>query len=378
MDTEIDAVERITQRQQEREETSADIRGVSTLGGGGATFPPGAKVFLLFSLVIILSVAGALTYAHLYAEPSPTSTDDQSSTVARVVPSIERKDIERNVAAIPKEIEQDFTAYSAGAKSHQSPVPEKTPRELAMERKLIGRINNSDSNKQNSTNREDRSQDEKNSRKLSDIEQKLVPVKLEASVAGILPDKDRMITKGSNIPCRLVHRIVTSVPGKVTCTVVRDVHSASGNVVLLDRQTTIDGWYKGGIAQGQVRVFAAFERAELPNGVLINVGSPAAGPLGAAGVSGYIDTHFAERFGGAMMLAVIDDFAASLSGGNDYGSDNQITLNNTSQSAQNMAAEALKNTINIPPTLYKNQGELINIIVARDMDFRSVYDLKIR
>ena len=40
-----------------------------------------------------------------------------------------------------------------------------------------------------------------------------------------------------------------------------------------------------------------------------------------------------------------------------------------------MATEALKNTINIPPTLYKNQGEQVGIYIARDLDFSDVYDV---
>ena len=46
-------------------------------------------------------------------------------------------------------------------------------------------------------------------------------------------------------------------------------------------------------------------------------------------------------------------------------------------SATNTAAGiAVEQSINIPPTLNKNQGELVNIFVARDVDFSSVYQLR--
>jgi type IV secretion system protein VirB10 len=38
--------------------------------------------------------------------------------------------------------------------------------------------------------------------------------------------------------------------------------------------------------------------------------------------------------------------------------------------------EVLKSTVNIAPTVTKNNGDRIEILVARDLDFRSVYELK--
>ena len=84
--------------------------------------------------------------------------------------------------------------------------------------------------------------------------------------------------------------------------------------------------------------------------------------------------HFWKRFGGAIMISLIGDlgdFATNRKNGNGNGQ--TFNFDNTSQSAQDMATEALKNSINIPPTGYVNQGSIINIMVARDVDFGSVY-----
>jgi type IV secretion system protein VirB10 len=48
------------------------------------------------------------------------------------------------------------------------------------------------------------------------------------------------------------------------------------------------------------------------------------------------------------------------------------TTNNTSK----LAEKVLDSTINIPPLLYQNQGGIVGIYVARDVDFSSVYELK--
>jgi type IV secretion system protein VirB10 len=43
-----------------------------------------------------------------------------------------------------------------------------------------------------------------------------------------------------------------------------------------------------------------------------------------------------------------------------------------------VATEALRNSINILPTLRKNQGETVAVMAVRDLDFADVYSLAMR
>ena len=98
--------------------------------------------------------------------------------------------------------------------------------------------------------------------------------------------------------------------------------------------------------------------------------------LGRAGFDGYVETYFWTRFGGAMLLSIVNDGVAY---GRDQlrsGNGSSATGDNTTSAADTAAADALSNTINIPPVLRKNQGEMVSIFVARDLDFSGVYRLR--
>ena len=75
-------------------------------------------------------------------------------------------------------------------------------------------------------------------------------------------------------------------------------------------------------------------------------------------------------------MSLIGDFGEAAVGKSNKSFGTTIQFSNTIGGMQQAAVEALKNSINIPPTLYKNQGERISIFVARDLDFTKVYGLK--
>ncbi|MGI4879462.1 MAG: TrbI/VirB10 family protein, partial [Janthinobacterium lividum] len=158
------------------------------------------------------------------------------------------------------------------------------------------------------------------------------------------------------------------LPGLVTCIIPQDILGKTG-LTLLDRGTRVVGQFQGGVKQGQSRVFVLWTRAETPQGVVINLDSPASDPLGRSGLSGAVDNHFWARFGGALLLSVVDGaIKAGVAATSSSGS-STIQTGDT----ESVLAESLRNSSNIPPTIRKNEGELVSIFVARDLDFSSVY-----
>ncbi|WP_193067755.1 type IV secretion system protein VirB10 [Halomonas sp. 3D7M] len=186
-----------------------------------------------------------------------------------------------------------------------------------------------------------------------------------------------MLRRGTNIPCVLQNRVVSTYPSLSSCVVTRDVYSADGSRVLIERNSVAYGEQSLTLTQGQARLFMTWNEIDTAGGIRVRLDSLATDSLGASGVDAFIDNHFWDRFGGAIMLSLIDDGLEVLA--NRLSDQNQQIGTNFSSSTnnvKNMAEIALEQSINIPPTGYVNQGELLNIRVARDVDFSSVYTVK--
>ncbi|GLR68834.1 hypothetical protein GCM10010909_35160 [Acidocella aquatica] len=209
---------------------------------------------------------------------------------------------------------------------------------------------------------------------------------MDGEKASVLRNPAMVITEGTMIPCILQTAIESELPGLVTCVVPLDIRGSTGDVVLLDRGTKIVGQIQTGLLQGQDRVFVDWTRAETPDHVIVTLDSPGSDELGRAGLAGAVDNHFWQRFGGALMLTLVQGGlqAATIEAAGQGGS------NSTTQAAasgfvyagqsngQQIANTALENSINIAPTLSKNQGDTVSLIVAHDLDFSSVYQLQVK
>ena len=200
----------------------------------------------------------------------------------------------------------------------------------------------------------------------------LVPTATPTVRARELPTQRLLLAKGTFIDCTLETAIDSSLPGMTTCITATDTFSVDGNVVLLERGSKLVGETRGQVQQGASRLFVLWTEARTPAGVVVPLTSPGTDELGRSGVSGEVDRHFWQRFGAAILISVIDGgLQAATRGGGDG------TVVYDTSSSRDVATEALRGTVGIAPTLVKPQGDRIQVLVARDLDFRSVYELKV-
>ncbi len=200
----------------------------------------------------------------------------------------------------------------------------------------------------------------------------LKPSATPAVQARVLPTARFLLPKGAFIDCTLETAIDSTLPGMTTCITASDTFGADGKVVLLERGSKLVGETRGQVQQGQARLFVLWTEVRTPTGVVVPLDSPGTDELGRAGLPGEVQHHFWERFGAALLISVIDGAvqagvqAANRSGG---------TVLYAPSSSQDVLTEVLKDSVNIPPTVVKPNGDRIQVLVARDVDFRSVYEL---
>ena len=193
--------------------------------------------------------------------------------------------------------------------------------------------------------------------------------------AGVLPTQRLLLPKGAFLDCTLETAIDSTLPGLTTCITAFDTFSADGTVVLLERGTKLIGEMRSQVQQGTARVFVLWTEARTPMGIVVALASPGTDELGRSGLPGTVDRHFADRFGAAILVSLIGGAIQSMVN-RSQGSGGTVILNPSG--AGDVATEVLRNTLSIPPTVRIPQGSRIEVLVARDLDFQSVYSLHAR
>ena len=181
--------------------------------------------------------------------------------------------------------------------------------------------------------------------------------------AAMLANRTTTVPQGTLIPAVLETAFDSTYAGFARALVQRDIRGFDGSEVLIPRGSRLIGEYGEDVAQGQRRAIVLWTRLIRPDGVTIAIGSPATDPLGRGGMKANVNTHFLERFSGAILQSVFD-----------------LGISLAARSSQSPVVVALPGSIGgagraapqqnqIKPTLRVAAGSRVSIFVARDLDF---------
>jgi type IV secretion system protein VirB10 len=217
---------------------------------------------------------------------------------------------------------------------------------------------------------------------------------------------DALVPQGTMIRGVLETAVQTDLPGMVRAVTTEDIWSFDGRRILIPAASRMIGEYNAGIAQGQTRAFIVWTRLLRADGISMNLGSIGTDELGRSGSAGDVNNHYLKRFGAAGVLSIIsagtqlmaatgtrkttytkpiqttttDIATGKITYSTIYPEDNNegndLAMQGAALAAQSftqLAQEALKAQINIPPTITIDQGTPVSIFVRRDLDFSDHY-----
>lgn len=187
------------------------------------------------------------------------------------------------------------------------------------------------------------------------------------ATASKIRDQSTTIIEGAVIAAVLETALNSDLPGYVRAVVTRDVRGFDGSKILVPRGSRLIGQYKSGVALGQSRTFVIWTRLIRPDGATIELAAPATDGLGRGGLDGDVDTHFFERFGGAILLTLLNIGGAAVTD----SSDTSIVIAST-RAGMDAGSSTISQGMNIGPTVTVPQGSPVRVFVSQDLDFSTV------
>lgn len=200
----------------------------------------------------------------------------------------------------------------------------------------------------------------------------------KATSARALRNPDTLLVRGTLLRCVLETRIISEADGFTSCILTEPVYSINGRRMLLDRGSKIYGTYKARPKGNRIEVL--WDRITTPNGYDVSMASPGVDPLGSAGYPGQLDAHWGSRITSALMISLLSDafkYAAAKNGPESSTVTQGVVVtnpyeSNTANTIDRLANQAAEEGMAHAPTVTINQGSLVSVYVARDVDFTEV------
>ncbi|WP_054082366.1 TrbI/VirB10 family protein, partial [Pseudomonas savastanoi] len=125
--------------------------------------------------------------------------------------------------------------------------------------------------------------------------------------AYLAPNRKYLVSHNTYTRCALYTEIISTHPGLVDCRLTDPLYSADGSTVIAAAGDKLTGEQTVQVGPGETSVFTTWTEIETQSGVRAKIDSLGAGPMGASGTEAWINRHYMQRFGGAVMLSFIQD-----------------------------------------------------------------------
>lgn len=197
--------------------------------------------------------------------------------------------------------------------------------------------------------------------------------------AYLAPDGKYLLRNNTYARCALYTEVITEHESLLTCYLVAPLYSSDGSTLLADAGSRMTGEQRIEMKPGQAQVFTQWNDLEVESGqpgvpnVRVRFDALGTGPMGSSGTKGWIDNKVVQRYGGAIVLSGFKDLLQAVVNSTQKGGSG-YTINNSEQNVEDIASKTLDANININPVGYLLPGTVINVTIARDIDFSPVYE----
>ena len=196
------------------------------------------------------------------------------------------------------------------------------------------------------------------------------PMQMQGLEAGVVEDLSHTIKPGTAAMLVLDQALDSNLHGPLVAHFDTDVRAWDNSwPPLIPKGTPVVGTYAS-MSTGQKRLGGIAANAYLSDGRIVPLGgAPMTDDLGRTGIPGEVNTRFWERFGNAILVDAA--FALIRLPGQALMSQ-PGTTNLTFSNSEQVIGQVLNSTVNLPPTLTKNQGERIGLVILQPIQIPDV------
>ena len=190
---------------------------------------------------------------------------------------------------------------------------------------------------------------------------------IRATQSRVIGAPSNTVMQGTVIEATLTTGINSELSGTISGTVSHDIWAFDMSQVLIPRGSKMFGRYSNGVALGQRRVLAAWDRLVTPDGQVVDLEAYGSDRLGRSGLTGRVNTRFVQRFGSAALISVFAAVPAiaSASAGN---ADTQVVIEKVGGDAGDTASSVVEDYLTLGPVITVDHGDVIMVMVTNDLE----------